>query len=231
MNFCLAGTLPGSSAPATYPAIYQDKHGREQTEILNDGEVLQMTVRGVRFSGSDFDGLSPPPDAAPELLASFVLNQGDLCACALRWTMPLPVVCDELEMPATLEATLVLGEPDSSWRVTQEQLVLELRSTLGNFRSGGMSGWFEDELLHLQSQLPEGSYIKACITCAWSDYSPIGHGLFGGLACFRENKLAYSQVVSKAQLFDLWGKATGSVQETFLCPEYSRRHRGAGYRG
>ena len=67
----------------------QAKHGREQTEILNDGETLQMSVRGVIFSGSDFDGLSVPPEAAPELLASFVLHHGDLCGFTLRWTMPL----------------------------------------------------------------------------------------------------------------------------------------------
>ena len=46
----------------------------------------------------------------------------------------------------------------------------------------------EDELLDIQRQMPEGTYLKACINCAFSDYCPGGHGLFGGLACFRDNK-------------------------------------------
>lgn len=215
----------------TYPATYEDRHGREQVAIHNDGEVLRLTVRGVTFSGPDFDSLSPSPEAEPALLESFMLYGGDLCVCTLRWTMPLPLVSGGVETPAWLDASLILGEPAPPRGLTQERLALELRSSLGNFRSRGTSGWFEDELLELQAQLPEGCFLKACITCAWSDYSPVGHGLFGGLACFRDDKQAYAQVGSKEELFSLWERRTEFVQETYQCPQFSRRIPGSGYRG
>ena len=86
-------------------------------------------------------------------------------------------------------------------------------------------------MLDLQRQLPAGSYLRACITCAYSDYSPGGNGLFGGLACFRGHKAEYLAVRSKRDLLDIWDKRTGFVQETYLCPEFDRRQPGSGYRG
>jgi hypothetical protein len=86
-------------------------------------------------------------------------------------------------------------------------------------------------MLDVQNQLPSGTHLRACITCAYSDYSPVGHGLFGGLACFRDNKSEYLAVRSKADLFRIWSKMTGFVQETYLCPEFERRQPRTGYRG
>jgi hypothetical protein len=79
--------------------------------------------------------------------------------------------------------------------------------------------------------MPAGTYLKTCINCAFSDYSPSGHGLFGGLACFRDNKTGYRAVRTKRDLFGIWITMTGFVQETFLCPEFERRSPGTGYRG
>ncbi|MBA2544438.1 MAG: hypothetical protein H0V17_32650, partial [Deltaproteobacteria bacterium] len=85
--------------------------------------------------------------------------------------------------------------------------------------------------LDLQQKLPEGGYLRACIGCGLSDYSPIGNGLFGGLACFRETKTAYRAVSTKTGLFAIWDSLTEFVQETYVCPEFERRRPGAGYRG
>ena len=63
---------------------------------------------------------------------------------------------------------------------------------------------------------PRGPTSSLHINCASSDYSPVGHGLFGGLACFRDNKEGYRKVKSKHDLFRVWGTMTGFVQETFL---------------
>jgi hypothetical protein len=62
-------------------------------------------------------------------------------------------------------------------------------------------------------------------------YSPYGHGLFGGLACFRGNKAGYRAVTGKDDLFAVWDTMTEFVQETHLCPEFERRVPGTGYRG
>jgi hypothetical protein len=60
---------------------------------------------------------------------------------------------------------------------------------------------------------------------------PSGHGLFGGLAGFRDNKAGYKVVQSERDLFGIWGTTTEFVQEIDLCPEFERRIPGTGYRG
>jgi hypothetical protein len=76
---------------------------------------------------------------------------------------------------------------------------LQLTLEYGDDRvaSSGTSGWFEDELAQVQRQLPQSVFIKACINCLFSDYSPSGHGLYGQMMCFRNIKTEYLQVKSK----------------------------------
>ena len=74
------------------------------------------------------------------------------------------------------------------------------------------------------------AHVKG-LTRQREDVPPEARGLFGGLACFRGCKSEYAQVMTKAALFALWDQRTEFVQETFLCPEFALRRRGAGYRG
>jgi len=215
----------------TYPARYRDRSGEEVTSIRNDGTVLSVVLRGVEFRGGDFDALEPAFDPDPDTLSSFTLQQNALCSCVIDAEIPVPVVTPEGISVGVLAAHLELGDPSPDGGIDREYLSLGLRTGDRVLTSRGWSGWFEDELLDLQGQLPEGTYIKACITCAFSDYSPLGHGLFGGLACFRGNKPGYRAVRSKGDLLRVWGTLTGFVQETHLCPEFERRAPGTGYRG
>jgi hypothetical protein len=73
--------------------------------------------------------------------------------------------------------------------------------------------------------------MRACFSCAFSDYSPAGHGLFGGLACFRGAKEEYAGVQDKRGIFELWSRRTEYVQETHVCEEHRPRVPGTGYRG
>ena len=189
-----------------------------------------MTVRGFIFQGSDFDSLEPA-DPERDDLSSFTLNAGQLCGCAIDAEIPVAVVTPGDRVEASLLMHLELGKPAASGGIDREELKLRLKLGDRTLASKGTSGWFEDEMLDLQSQMPPDSYIKACINCAFSDYSPAGHGLFGWLACFRDNKQAYLAVRSKSQLFRIWDTMTELVQETYLCPEFRRRAPGAGYRG
>jgi hypothetical protein len=86
-------------------------------------------------------------------------------------------------------------------------------------------------LLDIQKHLPEGVFMKACINCLYSDYSPLGHGLFGGMMCFRNLKEEYLLVKSKDDLWSVHGRQERMVQETYLCPDFARRVPGTGYRG
>jgi hypothetical protein len=216
--------------PVTYPARYRDRFGEERTSIHNDGTMLSVTIRGVEFRGGDFDALEPTSEADSSRLASFSL-QNALCSCVIDAEIPVPVATPDGITAGVLAVHLELGDPAPNGGIDREHLMLRFEFEDRALTSKGWSGWFEDELLDLQRQMPEGTFLKACITCAFSDYSPLGHGLFGGLACFRGNKTGYKAVQSKRDLFEIWGTMTGFVQETHLCPEFERRSPGTGYRG
>jgi hypothetical protein len=151
------------------------------------------------------------------------LAQGYLTNFVLEWTMPLGVAVGDRLAEACLDARLSLGSG-------QELLRLVLRWE-GGVAESRERGWFEDALADLQAQLPEGVSMRCCFACAFSDYHPVGHGLFGGLACFRDNKDGYLAVHSKNELWPVWPTRTEWVQETFVCPEFQVRVPGTGYRG
>jgi hypothetical protein len=214
-----------------YAAVYEDARGRESTVIHNDGRLLRLNLRGIDFEGRDFDGLSPAHGSSEDASLLFTLQHGDLCACKLEWSMPLRLEHDGVEVPGVLSVTLELGEPLPNGRTSAEILSLSLHSLAGSASSSGLTGWFEDELLEIVGALGDSVRVRACITCAFSDYHPAGHGLFGGLACFRDAKQEYSEARGKRGILAVWDRRTEFVQETYLCEQYSPRLPGTGYRG
>jgi hypothetical protein len=211
-------------------ATYSDAHGSETTTVDNDGETLRTTLRGVEFVGRDFDSLEPN-GAAPEQLGRFRLNQGCLCSCRIECRIPVPVDDRGRLLDGWLAVELVLGDPAPNGGLDREQLRIVLEYDGQQIAGAGTSGWFEDELLAIQAQLPEGIFIKACINCLYSDYSPYGNGLFGWMMCFRNLKAEYLKVTTKAEFWSIHGRHDRFVQETYLCPEFERRIPGTGYRG
>ncbi|MEJ7733166.1 MAG: DUF6304 family protein [Polyangiaceae bacterium] len=215
----------------TLAACYRDARGSERIEIHNDGQRLRTVIRGVPIAGSDFDDLSVESAHRAAAASLFTLYGDEVCACQLEVTFPIEVVVAGAPIAATLVAELELGAPNPERPgISRETLTLALRLPTGELRSSGRTGWFEDELLDLWRQL-DGGHLRACICCAFSDYSPYGHGLFGALACFRDAKDAYRRVSTKQALFDLWPRLSGFVQETHLCPQFELRRPGSGYRG
>lgn len=213
-----------------YPTKYSDKFSTESTTLYNDGATLSLVLRGVRFAGRDLDSLKPNQAVPEELLNQFTLSHDALCECTLDIQIPVPVVSDDRETDAILDVHLELGVPTRTGAIDRERLSLSLRIANNVYRSEGMSGWFEEELLSLQRAMPQGRFLKACIACAYSDYSPYGHGLFGGMACFRNFKTEYSLVKDKYDLFPILEQAD-RVQETYLCSDFVKRRPNTGYRG
>jgi hypothetical protein len=214
-----------------YGAIYEDARGRETTRIHNDGRELRVLLRGIAFVGDDFDGLSPVPDQLDVARSKFRLQHDALCACRLEWVMPIPLSHHGEPVEETLAVYLVIGNPLPNGAIDSQTVTLELTTPGKIVRSSGTSGWFEDELLELTKALGDDTLIRACITCAFSDYSPYGHGSFGCLACFRDAKEEYLRGKGKAGIFAVWNRMTEFVQETYLCGEYRLRIPGTGYRG
>jgi len=217
--------------PASYPGTYVDQGGRETLQFLNDGTTLATTIRGVRFAGPDFDALAPNAATPADQLRLFTLNNGDLCACKFNFEIPLPVMAHSRPGSGILQVELELGKPTANGGIDQEHLQLSFAHGDSVVSSSGSSGLFECELLELQSRLPEGVYLKACINCLYSDYSPYGQGLFGSMLCFRNIKEEYLRVTSKAEFWAVHGRQDRQVQETFLCEQFQLRIAGTGYRG
>ena len=205
-----------------YQGTYSDARGREIIAFLNDGKTLRTTIRGVEFSGPDFDGMSPVSGGID--LMGFTLNRGELCACLLAFDVPVPVIVQGSEVSGVLCVQLELGAPAPNGGIDRVRLVIVLEYDEHRVASSGSSGgFFCDELADIERQLPESVYIKACINCLFSGYSPGGHGLYGGMMCFRNIKSEYLQVKSKRDFFSVVGRKDRFVQETYLCSEFSRR--------
>jgi Family of unknown function (DUF6304) len=216
---------------AAYPATYRDRFGEEATTIENDGKTLRMVVRGVGFTGEMLDDFEPSCDPSDPRMASFTLIYGMLTDCLIECDIPIPVVFGEETLPGLLHVRLPLGDASAIGVAGPPDLFLTLTVVDQSFSSCGKHGWFENQLLEIQAALPDGMYMKCCFACAFSDYFPAGNGIFGCLACFRDNKAAYRAVKGKDGLFAIWDTLSGFVQETYLCPEFERRKPGSGYRG
>ena len=213
-----------------YPASYQDEFGEETTLIGNDGSVLEMKVRGIVFTGHMLDDWTPDCDAQG-LKKQFCLLHGCLCAYRIKFDMPVVVVSFGEEMLGVLAVELEVGQPTEKGGVNCESLQLTLAVSGVEFPARENQGWFDDALNDIGDRLPEQTYIKCCHSCAYSDYSPAGYGVFGCLACFRNCKQEYLALRGKTAYFSLTDKMAGFVQETYLCPEFVLRVPGTGYRG
>ncbi len=209
-----------------YPARYHDQWGEVATVIENDGKTLRMVIRDVEFSGTMLDDLesSTDVDVDTSQLSMFTLNRGKLCGCTLEFDMPLTVLFHLERLTGILHVKLTLGLPAPNGGIDREDLLLTLTVADQMFVSPGTSGWFENELLAIHMQLPEGMYMRTCLFCAFSDYHPVGNGLFGCLSCFRQAKQDYLSVRTKNDLLALYRqKLDEAVQETYCCSEFSRR--------
>jgi Family of unknown function (DUF6304) len=216
---------------ASWPATYRDRVGEVQSDIEVDGTALRIELRGVRFAGNDFDALEPERPLSDGDREQFTLVVGALCSCELTWRMQVEFLVNGQAHPAWLEARLELGAPKANGGITHEHLRLRLVTVDNEYLSREDAGWFEDALADIQRALPQGVVLKVCFGCAYSDYSPYGHGLWGTLACFRGNKSGYATVRSKSDVFRVWPTLTEYVAETHVCSEFAPRVAGTGYRG
>ncbi|MEU8889624.1 DUF6304 family protein [Streptomyces sp. NPDC048442] len=232
---------------------YRDRAGTQALTISTDGRRLHARIRDTEFTGESFDALRPPPEEPPDEGLFALTPQGALCGCVLEWDIPMPVYDDGTVHRAVLRCLLTLGRPVSDGPgLDRLHLGLALHFDGALFQSGRAESDFAGALAEIQRQLPSGSYLKSCLSCAFSDYFPggsgagsrassstgsatgSGTGFFGALTCFRGAKEAYRAVEDRGGLLDLWGSSSGTVQETHRCPDFERRPdagRGTGHRG
>ncbi|KAB2343419.1 DUF6304 family protein [Actinomadura rudentiformis] len=215
--------------PVEWAGLYRDESGAEPIVIHNDGVELRTVIRGTTFVSDDFETWEPLERPAADsgfTLKDRYLENGYLAAFQLDVQIPLPVQTDDGLREARLDCRL---------EMLPEQSVLSMKLRMGDstYTVKRTNESFEEILRDLHWKMPARSYLKACIACNWSDYHPVGNPVFGGLACFRDNKDGYRRVRSKADLFAIWGSSPEFewVQETYLCDQFERRGPDVGYRG
>ncbi|MFF0889543.1 DUF6304 family protein [Streptomyces sp. NPDC003456] len=222
-----------SGLPA-WPGRYTDRYGSQELVFESDGrELIRTTIRGVPFEGEAMDALGALAGEPPEKM--FRLADGHLCSCLLEWDVPLTVgTPGRPPRTGVLHCALRLGDPVPSGALDEESLTVTLRLDGRAYGGGENLGDFETALYDIQRRLPPGDRLRACIACAWSDYSPAGRPMMGGLACFRDVRDRYRRVDGKhgpLGIFALWPQLTEFVQETYLCGEFEPRGAHGGYRG
>lgn len=208
---------------------YTDREGTITGSMTNDGSEIRINLDGWEFVGTMFDDLEP---VEPNGLSQrFRLARGTLCDCEFEFV--IPILIDDRSQPVSAEIVVYceLGQLTEQGGIDREELRVSLDYDTQKYVSSGKSGYMEDELLEIQKQLPEHLFLKACINCLYSDYSPFGSGAFGCMMCFRNLKQEYLQVKSKADFFHVHDRFERQVQETWLCEEFERRVPNTGYRG
>jgi hypothetical protein len=213
-----------------YPTVYRDKHGEEKITIESTGTSLRTVIRGVEFTGVDFQLLKPTIDKDSPDLATFMFNNwGDLSDCFIECEIPILVVVDDVEKQGYLLAEIhnpVNARVEYLARADKKRISLRLilRYDGLSFEASGFQtgGWFEIDMFAIQKELPQGVYMKTCVQCAFGAYSPYGQGMFGDMACFRDNKEGIRNVRNKSDLFKVWDTMTEYVQETYLCSEFEK---------
>jgi hypothetical protein len=187
---------------------------------------LAIEIRGIEFSGYDFDGMEPA-DGGEALAAGFALKAtGDLYQCVLRGELPCSISESGRVRSGRVSFALDLRSEATADRAAPQNLTL--RMSVAGKTYTVVDEWFESGIERLQAELPTGVQLVCCFTCLFSDYSPHGHGLVG-MRCHRGAKERYLSVRSKFDYFSV--PVTEDVMETYVCPEYEPRIPGTGYRG
>ncbi|GGG52442.1 DUF6304 family protein [Bizionia arctica] len=201
-----------------YSAKYKDKFGELETKIYSDGSSLNLTLRGIQFEGTDFEGLEGIVDESKFEYVLYENGIGDLTNFELMAVIPVNIVRNKKEIIGNLETFIATGNNNSVVR-------LKLETEYDTFLSEKEYGYFEDAIIGIQEKLPENTKIKTCLSCKYSNYHPIGNGMFGGLNCFKNLKEDVENVSGKSDLMVMWDKGmenkkTFNVQETFVCDDH-----------
>ena len=228
-----------------YSAKYKDDFGSESVTISNDGKVLKMTLRDVEFTGYSFHSFSISSNIALPEKAMFHLLEDELCGYLIDCRIPVWLVSRNEISQTLLNAQIEYGKPveghtsfhrqdgtvqEINQQIDVEVLKLEIEYQGQTYKSSGKNLYnsFDEQLAELRDGFPDGLYLKTCWNCAFSDYHPVGSGIFGDLGCFRNTKSEYKRVKDKRALMLLWSQRADDVQEVHLCQDFEKRQPGEG---
>jgi len=212
-----------------YKATYKDKRGTGDIIVKSDGRLLYTTIRGIELYGGDFDQLAAEViDKDKFDYEMFADGSGDITNFLLTITYPIQfynALSNQIST-GSLVANIVVGEDTTIKGLDHELTGLTLKISSDTYTVNKKLEWMEDALILLQKQLPVNIYLKTCLSCKYSNYSPYGGGMFGSLYCFKNIKEQLTSLNDKTDLFNIWTKEAMDkgdildVQETFDCEEH-----------
>jgi len=146
-----------------YKAIYTDKFGEENVDISSDGSNMYLTLRGVAFEGTDFEGLSGEID---EIKFQYEYYEGGADLTNFRITVTFPINIENQQKITTEQITFTYTTGDQTGikgRALNTDTVI-LDTYFGQFTLTKKVQHCEESLLDIQVKLPKGTDIKACLS-------------------------------------------------------------------
>lgn len=209
-----------------YPIKYSDKFGTEEGEIHSDGSSMYLTLRGIQFEGSDFEGLEGEVDESKFQYQLYKDGSGDLFNFRMEIQFHISLQHENKVISAPMKFEIEVGEELEFDGLESIVTTVELATSFGKFQSNKKVEWFEEAIIEIQNKLPNNTRIKSCLNCKYSNYHPVGNGMYGSLYCFKKLKSKVSDIQNKDDLMDLWTPEAVkkndifNVQETFDCSEH-----------
>ncbi len=209
-----------------YKAVYTDKYKKEDIEILSNGSVMSLTLRGIEFEGIDFEGLTGKVDNSKFKYDMCQDGVGDLTDFRVEVQFPIKINHKDNTTIETIRFVIDVGDTSEIKGLEPVANTVELSTSFGKFKSNKKVEFFEDSIIEIQNMLSSNTKIQSCISCKYSNYHPVGNGMFGSLYCFKKMKSTLKTVTNKYDLMDIWtdeainNGTIFNVQEIYECEEH-----------
>lgn len=200
-----------------YPTEYKDRKGTEHSMFITDGESLKIKLRGVEFEGNFYE-ITPIAGQEEKASKLFDLNEfGDLSgildltpeakppAYSLNVQIPIKIISHENnELDAIID-----------FSINPHQMNFIIKGKTYNFEKPN----FEYGLSPEFTKSLNIKYVKCCINCKFSEYSPFGDDMM----CFKKCKEEWAKIgYTGLKDPENWEKVKNKIttQEAYWCEEF-----------
>jgi hypothetical protein len=205
-----------------YPTLFKDARGTEYSKFITDGKSLKIELRGITFEGHFWE-LTPLKGQKENAQKCFDLNEdGYLNGIIDLNTMEVPngYFSVDVKIPIKIvnkDNTETDGIFEFGTNVNKMNFIINGKI----YPSEKPSFEYGMDIEHTKSL--NIHYIKCCINCKFSSYSPFGNQVYGDMMCFKNCKEAWSMIgYSGLKYPDNWTniKRRENTQEAFWCSEF-----------
>lgn len=206
-----------------YPINYKDKFGKEKTEITTDGSTMYLTMRGIKFKGVDFESLEGAIETNKFQYEMYQDGSGVLTNFRMEIELSVKLHHKNKTVFSKIKFNIGVG---NKLKIETPKDTVELETPFGRFKSQKKIEYFEGSIIEIQKMLPSNTQLIICLSCKYSNYHPVGNGMFGALYCFKQMKNKVANVNNKHDLMNLWTEEAVlnnhifNVHEVFDCAEH-----------